>query len=108
MVEYAADLNLIFRAMADETRRDILRRVLSGEQTISELVGNYTMSFASVAKHIQVLTNAGLLYKTKRGREQVLTAQPDAIKQIEQLMLEYERVWQSRFDALDTLLKEES
>ncbi len=106
MVEYTLDFNLVFRALSDETRRDLLSRVLAGERTITELAGKYSMSFAAVAKHLGVLTKAGLIVKRKEGREQVIVAKAEAISQITQLMNEYEKIWTNRFDRLEDILRE--
>ena len=101
MVEHTIDYNLIFQALADETRRDILQRLLSGQKSISELADKYTMSCAGVAKHLSVLHKAGLIRKDKLGRLQVVSAEPKAIRQVMALLQEYERVWTERYDRLD-------
>lgn len=107
MVEYTAatpNFDLIFQALSDGTRRDILRRVLEGEKTISELASKYKMSFAAVAKHLNVLQAAGLIRKRRQGRQQIAEAQAESIQQVTALLQEYEAIWTKRFDRLDELL----
>jgi DNA-binding transcriptional ArsR family regulator len=105
MVEYS-NLDMIFNSLADSTRRDILKRVSKRELTISELASPYTMSFAAIAKHVAVLESAKLVKKEKKGREQVVSASPRAIKAAKAQLEKYEEMWNDRFDALDTLLAE--
>jgi DNA-binding transcriptional ArsR family regulator len=109
MVEYTADpLNLIFHSLADGTRRDMLRRLSGAEQTISELARPYAMSLAAIAKHIGVLEKAGLVSKARNGKERVVSIVPEAIQTAEAHLSEYEKLWATRYDALEALLNEES
>ena len=62
----------LFHALADTTRRDILRRCIAGEPSVSRLARAYPMSFAAVQKHVAVLERAGLVTKERRGREQLV------------------------------------
>ncbi|KQR92143.1 MAG: winged helix-turn-helix transcriptional regulator [Microbacterium ginsengisoli] len=102
-----ADVDRIFRALADATRRDILQRTLTGEQTVSALAAAYDMSFAAVQKHVAVLEAAHLVVKRAEGRERLVRADPDTIARARCLLAEYERVWRSRIDRLDALLAED-
>jgi DNA-binding transcriptional ArsR family regulator len=102
-----ADVDRIFRALADATRRDILRRTLDGEASVSELAGEYAMSFAAVQKHVAVLEGAGLVTKNPRGRERVVRGNPDALAQARSLLDRYEQIWRARIDRLDALLTED-
>jgi DNA-binding transcriptional ArsR family regulator len=65
-----ADVDRLFQALSDATRRDIVRRVTVGEYSVSGLAALYAMSFAAVQKHVAVLVRASLVTKEKRGREQ--------------------------------------
>lgn len=103
-----ADVDRIFRALADSTRRDILRRTLTGEQSVSTLAGDYQMSFAAVQKHVAVLEAAHLVVKRAEGRERLVSADPDTIARARSLLAEYERLWRSRIDRLDDLLAEDT
>lgn len=106
MVEYTLDFDLVFQALSDSTRRDILQRVLANEQRITDLAKQYSMSFAGVAKHLDVLVRAKLITKHKKGREQVITANADTVNQTVKLLQQYEKIWVERFNNLDTFLKD--
>ncbi|MDN4475206.1 metalloregulator ArsR/SmtB family transcription factor [Demequina sp. SYSU T00192] len=99
-----AEVDRIFRALADATRRDIVERVLTGEQSVSALADRYDMSFAAVQKHVAVLERAGLVSKQNRGRERLVRGNPDAIRRVQALLDRYEQLWRARIDRLDALL----
>ena len=103
-----AEVDRIFRALADATRRDIVRRTLAGEATVSELAASYEMSFAAVQKHVAVLEGAGLVMKRPRGRERVVRGNPDRIQQAQALLNSYEQIWRARIERLDALLAEDN
>lgn len=100
----AAKVDRIFRALADGTRRDIVERVLSGEQSVSDLADSYAMSFAAVQKHVAVLEGAGLVTKQPQGRERLVRGNPDAIRRAQALLDAYEQLWRDRVARLDSLL----
>jgi DNA-binding transcriptional ArsR family regulator len=97
----------LFHALSDRTRRDILRRVLGGEHSVSALAAKYDMSFAAVQKHTAVLERAGLLTKRRSGREQLATGDVDAVRTVASMLDEREAVWRGRIDRIDLLLNEE-
>jgi DNA-binding transcriptional ArsR family regulator len=97
----------LFHALSDRTRRDILRRVLGGEHSVSALAAKYDMSFAAVQKHTAVLERAGLLTKRRSGREQLATGDVDAVRTVASMLDELEAVWRGRIDRIDLLLNEE-
>ena len=84
------DVDRIFRALADSTRRDILRRSLAGPLTVTELASSYAMSFAAVQKHVAVLEGAGLVTKEPNGRERLVNGNPEAIARAHGLITELE------------------
>ena len=95
----------IFRALADGTRRDIIARVMAGETaTVSSLASRYEMSFAAVQKHVAVLTKAGLVTKRRRGREQMVCANPEQLARARNLLLQLEQLWYARFSQIDAVL----
>lgn len=94
----------LFHALADRTRRDILRRVLAGEHSVSALAGKYDMSFAAVQKHVSVLQNAGLLTKRRRGREQLASGDVAAVRSVASMLTELEDVWRGRIARIDELI----
>lgn len=94
----------MFHALADATRRDILRRSAEGELSVSRLAETYPMSFAAVQKHVAVLERAGLVSKERRGREQLVRTQPDAIGLARQALDQLEETWRGRVDRMSQLL----
>ncbi len=101
------EVDRIFRALADATRRDILRRTLAGEASVSQLAAAYDMSFAAVQKHVAVLEGAGLVTKRPYGRERVVRGSPETIRMAQGLLDRYQEIWRSRIDRLDALLAED-
>ncbi len=100
------DVNRVFRALADATRRDIVRRTLVADVSVSHLAKSYEMSFAAVQKHVAVLEEAMLVTKEPRGRERMVRANLHRIRQAQRLLDRFEEVWRSRIDRLDHLLAE--
>lgn len=101
------EVDRIFRALADATRRDILRRTLTGEATVSQLAAAYDMSFAAVQKHVAVLERAGLVSKRRQGRERIVRGEPERIRRAQALLERYEQIWRGRVAQLDALLAED-
>ncbi|MEV8039671.1 metalloregulator ArsR/SmtB family transcription factor [Arthrobacter sp. NPDC080082] len=102
--EEAADR--VFQALADATRRDIVRRVTASESSVSGLAERYAMSFAAVQKHVAVLERATLVTKEKRGREQIVRANHDGLQRVRRLLDDYENIWRQRSDRIADLLAE--
>lgn len=100
-------INRIFRALADATRRDIVRRTLGEEASISELATRYDMSFTAVQKHVAVLEAAELVARTPRGRERIIRGNPDTIRKARGLLGRFEQIWRGRIDRLDALFAEQ-
>ena len=100
-------LNNIFKSLADPTRRDILSRLQERQHSISELVEKYSMSFAAVAKHINVLEAAKLVTKSKSGKEQIITINGKSIEFADKYLQNYAMLWSDRFDRLENQLKKE-
>jgi DNA-binding transcriptional ArsR family regulator len=101
------DVNRLFRALADATRRDIVRRTLVTDVSVSQLADSYDMSFAAVQKHVAVLEEARLVTKESRGRERMVRANLERIRQAQRLLDHFEELWRSRIDRLDILLAED-
>jgi len=102
-----AEVDRIFHALADRTRRDIVRRTLTTEQSMSELAADYDMTFAAVQKHITVLEEAGLVTKHPRGRTRIVRADPEQLRRARALLDAYAELWRGRVDRLDALLAED-
>lgn len=94
----------LFHALADRTRRDIVRRALAHEQSVSSLAEPYDMSFAAVQKHVAVLEEAGLVRKRRRGREQLVRGDVETIDHVRTLLDELEEVWRDRIDRMSDVL----
>lgn len=88
----------MFNALADRTRRDILRRSMDGELSVSALSRSYQMSFAAVQKHVALLERAGLVTKHRRGREQLVHSDIATIRTAHHLLDEFEGIWRDRID----------
>lgn len=108
MIEQDEDrADAFFHALADRTRRDILRRVLAGEHSVSALAASYDMSFAAVQKHVAVLERAGLISKRRSGREQLASGDVNAVRSVSSMLGELEDVWRGRIARIDQLIAED-
>ncbi|GEE02002.1 putative transcriptional regulator, ArsR family protein [Gordonia spumicola] len=94
----------LFHALSDRTRRDILRRVLAGEHSVSALAEKYDMSFAAVQKHVAVLEKAGLLTKRRDGRQQLASGDVKAVRSVASMLADIEQIWRGRISRIDDLL----
>jgi DNA-binding transcriptional ArsR family regulator len=102
------ETDLVFHALAVSTRRDILRRTMVQEQSVSDLARDYDMSFAAVQKHVSVLEQAQLIVKRAEGRQRLIRANPARLHQARTLLAQYESLWRDRVDRLEKLLDESS
>ena len=90
----------MFRALADATRRDIIRRTLFADVSVTQLAYAYDMSFAAVQKHVAILEGANFVTKESRGRERMVRGNADRIRQAQRLLDHFEEIWRSRIDPL--------
>lgn len=97
----------LFHALADATRRDIVCRAARDELSVSQLADAYPMSFAAVQKHVVVLERAGLISKERRGREQVVHTEPEAVRRARQAIDELEATWRGRVERMSDLLADD-
>ncbi len=102
MVKY--NIDFIFQALADGTRREILQRVATASLPIKDLASDYKMSFAAVSKHVAVLERAKLVTKSKEGRQQIITLKVDTLHYAQEKLSAYEKLWDTRLNQLDSLL----
>src|ERR1700694_6005283 len=108
MVELqASELNSIFHALGDATRRRMLRELASGERTVGQLAEPFAISLAAASKHIKALENAGLIRREVRGRTHLCRLAPGPLASAHQWLSFSERFWTDRLDVLDRLLREE-
>lgn len=107
MVEQQAEhLDSIFHALADRTRRDMLRSLSVQERTVTELAAPFRMSLAAASKHVKVLENAGLIRRTIQGRTHICRLAPEPLADVQEWIRFYERFWNERLDALESELRE--
>jgi len=97
-------IDALFHALADRTRRDILRRSLVREHSVTSLASHYDMSFAAVQKHVAILERAGLLTKRRQGREALAGGKVETIRSAALLLGELEEIWRGRIARIDDLL----
>jgi DNA-binding transcriptional ArsR family regulator len=95
----------MFGALADHTRRDIVRRAISAEEGIVELASHYPMSFAAVQKHVAVLERAGLVSKHRIGRRKVIRTNVEGLRAARRLLDRYEDLWRDRVERMDQLIR---
>jgi DNA-binding transcriptional ArsR family regulator len=101
------EMNSVFHALGDATRRQMLRDLATGERTVSELAQPFAMSLAAASKHIKVLEGAGLIRREVRGRTHVCRLEPGPLASAHEWLGFYERFWTSRLDMLEQLLRDE-
>lgn len=100
------ELDRVFQALSDSTRRKILRRLAKGERSVSEIAEPFKLTFAAISKHLKVLEAAALVDRRKQGSFQMIKLNPKNLKTADQWLRFYEQFWSSRIDALKTLLEE--
>jgi DNA-binding transcriptional ArsR family regulator len=100
------DFDRMFGALADHTRRDIVRRAIDAEEGIAELAGHYPMSFAAVQKHVAILERAGLVTKQRIGRRKVVRTNLATLLVARRLLDQYEELWRGRIDRMTELVTE--
>ncbi len=100
------DFDRMFGALADHTRRDIVRRAIDSDEGIAELASHYPMSFAAVQKHIAILERAGLVTKQRHGRRKVVRTNLEGLRVARRLLDQYEELWRGRIDRMAQLVNE--
>ena len=97
-------VDALFHALADPTRRDILSVVLRDAESVSDLARRYPISFAAVHKHVGTLERAGLVTKTRHGREQHVRGDLATLRSAHGLLDDLEAVWRGRIDRIEQVL----
>jgi len=105
MVEQSNELDSVFGSLSDPTRRDILRKVSKKNMSVGEIAMHYTLTFAAVAKHLDVLHRAKLINKHRRGKEQIVSISPHTLAAASKYLETYKQQWENRLDSLDKYLK---
>ena len=104
--ERTAQTDRLFFALSDATRRDIVTKTLDRQRSVSELGRLYPISLTAVQKHVEVLVTAGLVSKHRSGREQLVRGEVNQLRRAQDLLDELERVWETRLERLNSVLKE--
>lgn len=100
------DFDRMFGALADATRRDIMRRAIDGKEGVAELAKHYPMSFAAVQKHVAILEGAGLVRKHRMGRRKVVHTDLEGLRAARRLLDQYEELWRDRVERMAQLINE--
>jgi DNA-binding transcriptional ArsR family regulator len=100
------DIDRMFGALADHTRRDIVRRAINADEGVVELASHYSMSFAAVQKHIAILERAGMVTKERVGRRKVVRTDLERLLVVRHLLDEYEDLWRGRINRMAELISE--
>lgn len=102
MVQYrTTQIDRVAAAISDPTRRAIIERLARGPARISEVAEPFPMSLTGVCKHVRVLEGAGLVRRTRRGRDNTLELSPEPMRAVTQWILKYEEFWNARLDRLE-------
>jgi DNA-binding transcriptional ArsR family regulator len=101
------DFDRMFGALADATRRDIVRRAIDAEEGVAELAQHYPMSFAAVQKHVAILERAGLVTKVRVGRRKVVRTDLEGLRMARRLLDQYEELWRGRLGRMADLIAED-
>jgi DNA-binding transcriptional ArsR family regulator len=105
-MQIVLDHDRIFGALADATRRDIVRRAIDGQEGVAQLADHYPMSFAAVQKHVAILERAGLVSKHRIGRRKVVRTNLEGLRTARRLLDQYEELWRERVLRMTALLSE--
>ncbi len=106
MVKYTQTLDLTFSALSDPTRREILEQLSDGTTRVTDLAAPHRMSLPAVSKHLKVLETAGLITRTRVGREHRIQVDPTPILKARDWISMHAQVWQHQFDKLDSYLEQ--
>ncbi|MFE2960962.1 ArsR/SmtB family transcription factor [Nocardia tengchongensis] len=108
MVDNSLDrLDVVFHALADSTRRSMLRSLTERQHSVGELAAPFEISLAAASKHIKVLERAGLVRRTVHGRTHICSLEASPLRDGAEWMRFYERFWNASLDALEAALLEE-
>ena len=106
IVEEEDRADRLFGALANSTRRDIVRRTMKDDYSVSQLERCYTTSFAAIQKHVSILEAAGLVSKRSSGREQIVTGDIKTIEDVHALLGQFEAIWRERLGRFDSVLND--
>ncbi len=104
-MDSSPNLDAVFAALANPTRRAILARLVAGEASVNTLAAPFEMSLPAISKHIRVLETAGLITRGRDAQFRPCALNPDALRQVANWTDQYRHIWDVRFDAMDRILK---
>ena len=107
MLQYS-ELDQVFHALADPTRRGIVERLANGPASVSELAAPFAVSLSAIGQHVQVLEESGLVHTTKAGRVRTVELVRDRLALAEEWFAGHRRRWEARLDRLGALFAEEA
>lgn len=99
-----AELDRVFHALSDPTRRAMLRALAEGERKVSDLAAPYPISLTAASKHVKVLEDAGLITRRVSGRSHLCRIAPKRLRDANEWLAFYEHFWSAQFDALEALI----
>jgi DNA-binding transcriptional ArsR family regulator len=102
-----AEKHDVFKAIADPTRREVLRLLAESERPISEITSHFSMSRTAVTKHLNILTEAELISGRKEGREKIYQLHPEPLTEVKRWLSYYEKFWENKLSMLKHLVEEE-
>jgi DNA-binding transcriptional ArsR family regulator len=105
MVERINGLDAVFGSLSDPTRRDILKKISKKSLNVSQIAAHYRLTFAAVAKHLDVLHRAKLITKRRRGKQQIVSIAPSTLAGASKYLETYVQLWDNRLNSLDKYLK---
>lgn len=97
----------VFQAIADPTRREVLRLLSQKEMPISKITAHFPMTRTAIAKHLHVLSEAKLVYGRKEGREKIYQLNPEPLEEVQQWLSYYEKFWNNKLSMLKYLVEKE-
>jgi DNA-binding transcriptional ArsR family regulator len=101
-----AEKHDVFKAIADPTRREVLRLLAESERPISEITSHFSMSRTAVTKHLNILTEAELISGRKEGREKIYQLHPEPLTEVKQWLSYYEKFWENKLSMLRHLVED--
>jgi len=99
-------LDAIFGALADPTRRAILARLVQGEASVNEIAEPFAMTLPAITKHLKVLEKASLITRSREAQYRPCRIHAEPLKEIDEYLQQYRKIWEDNFDRLDTYLQE--
>lgn len=106
MTSFQSDLDGVFRALADPTRRAVVARLASGPASVSELAEPFEMALPSFLQHLKVLEDSGLVVSKKSGRVRTCSIAPERFRQAETWLARQRGIWEGRLDRMEALVKD--